>query len=342
MNKKKKIAVALSGGVDSSYCVYLLSKRYKVEAFTLKIPFMPSDYIERAHYICKKIGIIHHVIDVEKEFPSLIVNYFIESYLQGFTPNPCALCNRLVKFGLLIEIVKKKGFRLFATGHYASLIKKNRQVYLAASKADKNSQEYFLALVPKETFKMCIFPLSNYTKDEVKRKAKDFYPFKVSSSQEVCFIRHKDYRGFILEHAKKSNFCYGYIRYRDGKVLGRHSGIHNFTYGQRQGLGISWKSPLYVFDINPTTGDVFVAEKEYAFKKDFFVGSINWFYPPKDYINISVRLRYNSNPLSCKIKLINKKRVKCTLYEKKDIPSYGQVAVFYDEKRVIAGGVIER
>ncbi len=341
MKKNKKVAVALSGGVDSSFCAYLLSQKgYEVEAFTLKIPFMPSDYIERAHSICKKIGIPHHVIDVEKEFSSLIVNYFIDSYLQGLTPNPCAFCNCLVKFGLLIEIVKKKGFKLFATGHYASLIKKNRQVHLAVSRAGKNSQEYFLALVPKGTFKMCIFPLGSYTKDKVKKKAKDFYPFRVSSSQEICFIRHKDYRYFILEHVRTIKG--GYIRYHDGRVLKRHAGIHNFTYGQRQGLGVSWRVPLYVFDIDHKTGDVFVAEKEYAFKKDFYVGSVNWFYPPKDYYRIHVRMRYNSIPLSCEIKLINKKHVKCTLYEKKEVPSYGQVAVFYDKDKVIAGGIIER
>jgi len=343
MVKKKKVAVALSGGIDSSFSAYFLKQKgYYVEAFTFKIPFMPSDYIQRAQEVCKKIGIKHHIIDVEEKFSSLVVHYFIDSYLRGLTPNPCVYCNRLIKFGLLLDEAEKRGFKLFSTGHYVSIIRENKNLYLAKSKADKHSQEYFLALIPKKILKMCLFPLGCYTKSEIERRAKSFYAFKVTSSQDICFIQKNNYRDFILAHTKKDNFHYGYIRYLDGTILKQHTGIHNFTYGQREKLGISWHSPLYVVDINSKNGDVIVAEKELAFRKEFFIGNMNWFYPPKNYYNISVKLRYSSSPLDCNIKIISHSKIKCILSSKKDIPSPGQLAVLYDKRKVIAGGIIEK
>ena len=341
MAKNKKVALALSGGVDSAFAArILLEKGYTVEAFTLKIPFLSEGYLERASFLCGKLGVTHHIIDTERKFKKNIVKYFIDSYLEGLTPNPCARCNRDIKFGLLFKETRKRGFDLFATGHYVSLMGKGGKFYIKKASYENNSQEYFLALVSESVLKHCLFPLAEYSKKDVLKQAKKIYPFSAPSSREVCFIRNKDYREFISSAVEDNSLYEGLIRYHDGKILKRHSGIYNYTYGQREGLGISWSAPLYVFDINSKTKDVIVAEKGKALKSAFYVSGLNWFYPASDYDNIFVKLRYNAKLLPCRIKLEGK-RALCVLTKNKDIPSPGQLACFYDKDTVIAGGIIE-
>ena len=342
MAEKRKVALALSGGVDSSFAAYILLKKgYVVEAFTLKIPFLSEGYLERASFLCRKLGIPHHIIDVQDKFTNDIVKYFIDSYLAGLTPNPCARCNRNIKFGLLFEEAMRRSFDFFATGHYVNLTEKDGRFYINKVPYEDNSQEYFLALVPEEILKHCLFPLGDYSKKDAAEQITEVYPFSVPSSREVCFINDKDYRKFISGSIKDNSLYEGFIRYYDGKILKKHNGIYNYTYGQRCGLGVSWRVPLYVSDINSKTKDVIVAEKNKVLKDRFYVSEINWFYPASDYTNIFVKLRYNAKLLPCRIKLDNKK-VCCVLTDNKDIPSPGQLACFYDKDTVIAGGIIEK
>ena len=344
MAGNKKVALALSGGIDSFFAGYILLQRgYKVEAFTLKIPFLPDDYLERASLLCDRLGISHHIIDVEKKFREEIVKYFISSYLGGVTPNPCVKCNRNIKFGLLFKEIKKRNFDLLATGHYVSIVEKGGMFYMKKAAYESNSQEYFLALVPKNTLKHCLFPLGGYSKRDVLNRVGEMYPFSISPSREICFVRNRDYRKFIASFIEDNSLYKGLIRYYDGKVLKEHNGIYNYTYGQRCGLGVSWGFPLYVCDINPHTKDVIVAEKDKVFTNTFYVSGINWFYPASSYGSIFVRLRYNARLLPCRVE-IDGERVLCVLTKDKDIPSPGQLACFYDKDKstVIAGGVIEK
>ena len=342
MAKNRKVALALSGGVDSAFAARVLLKRgYTVEAFTLKIPFLSNGYLERASLLCGKLGITHHIIDVERKFKKDIVKYFIDSYLEGLTPNPCARCNHDIKFGLLFKETQKRGFDLFATGHYVSLMGKGGKFYIKKAPYENNSQEYFLALVSESVLKHCLFPLGKYSKEKAIEQIAQVSPFPVPSSREVCFVRNKDYREFISSFIKDNSLYEGFIRYHDGRVLKRHNGIYNYTYGQRGGLGVSWSSPLYVSDINPETRDVIVAERNKALKDRFYVSGLNWFYLPADYDKIFVRLRYNAKLLPCRIKLEGR-RALCVLTKSKDIPSPGQLACFYDRDTVIAGGIIEK
>lgn len=345
MNPKKKIAIALSGGIDSAFCACFLSRQgYELVGVTLKMPFFSEDNIKRAGHVCKKLRIPHHVIDVSDEFSNCIVEYFINSYLRGLTPNPCCLCNRLIKFGILLEKIQALGCSLLATGHYAGIIKDKGETYLAKGKAGVKSQEYFLGAVPKEKLKYVLFPLENFTKEEVRRELKisGIYPFRALESREICFIKEKKYKEFIEERVDDFQKYSGFIKHWDGRTLGKHKGIYAFTYGQREGLGVSWQEPLYVVDINPESKEVLVAERERVLKDKIVVKDVNWFYPPDSYLNLEVKMRYNSRLLSCAIENLDSGRICCVLKEARVIPAPGQLAVFYDKERVVAGGWIAR
>ncbi len=339
-----KIAIALSGGVDSAFCAWLLSKKgFQVLGITFKMSYLEEN-VKRASYICEHLGIPHYILDIEKTFENLIIDYFVNSYLKGYTPNPCALCNRLIKFGVLYEYAISLGCDLFATGHYTRLIKKEDRSFLGKSKNIFKSQEYFLALVPQTVLNNVIFPLGDYSKEEVKEyvKKEGIYPFDIKESKEACFIRGGDYRKFIEKRISNYYDYFGLIKHRSGKVLGRHRGFYSFTYGQREGLGISWSSPLYVVDILPDTKEVIVAEREFVRKDKFIVKDVNWFYSPSRYDNLKVKVRYNCYPLSCRIEILDERKILCILKDTKEIPPPGQLAVFYDNDIVVAGGWIDK
>ncbi|RKY38697.1 MAG: tRNA 2-thiouridine(34) synthase MnmA [Candidatus Omnitrophota bacterium] len=342
---RERIAVALSGGVDSAYSAYLLKKEGKeLVGVTFKLSFFKEENIRKAQYVCNFLGIPHHLIDVNQEFKN-IIDYFVSSYLDGLTPNPCALCNQIIKFGKLLDYIRMLGCCYLATGHYCRLIKTEKgEIYLAKGRSMFNSQEYFLALTPKEKFNSVIFPLGDYTKEEVKRniQKEGFYPFPIEESKEVCFIGNSTYKDFIRKRILRDGDYSGQIKHHNGKVLGTHQGVYFFTYGQREGLGVSWKKPLYVMDILPSKREVIVGEREFILKERFFVNHINWFYPPSNYRNLRVKLRYNSYSLPCDIEISSHNRILCILKDKREVPAPGQLAVFYDRDLVVAGGLIEK
>ncbi|MFA5196654.1 MAG: tRNA 2-thiouridine(34) synthase MnmA, partial [Bacteroidales bacterium] len=265
---KKKVAVGLSGGIDSSFAAYLLKKQgYDVYGFTLK--FYPQDNrccdlegLYQAERLCSKLDIPHYTIDATDFFKKEIVDYFVASYLSGLTPNPCSFCNRLVKFGYLFEKIRAMGFNFLSTGHYANIVKRKGTFLLKCAKDTIKSQEYFLALVKPQILPHLIFPLGSYTKDKVKKIAqKEKLMFQErKESQDICFVKERQYYGFIEKMLKEPQKYYGDIRHINGKVLGRHKGVYYFTYGQRTGLGISWHEPLYVLAVNEQRNCVIVGE----------------------------------------------------------------------------------
>lgn len=347
MNKtNKKVAVALSGGVDSSFAAYLLKKQgVELIAVTMKLPFFKQDNIERAKKLCETLGIKHIVIDLTDYFEEKLIADFISQYLKGLTPNPCSLCNKRIKFGLLFEEIKKLGFDYIATGHYIKLDQQGSNFYLKRAFDDKKSQEYFLGLISKDILAHCIFPLGDYKKDDVKERMKDIFHIavKVKESQEICFIKDKSYKQFIEQRLPDKEKYYGPIKHVNGKTLGFHKGIYCYTYGQRQGLGVAWKNPLYVVDIDGDNNTVYVGEVEYLFKDSCKVKDINWFYPPKEYSDIEVRLRYNSKAVNCSLQYNEKENeIICKFKKDQKTPTPGQLAVFYDKKRVMAAGLIKK
>lgn len=352
---KKKVAVGLSGGIDSSFAAYLLKKQgYDVCGFTLK--FYPQDNrccdldgLYQAQRLCGKLDIPHYIIDTTDLFKKEIVDYFITSYLSGLTPNPCSFCNRLVKFGYLFEKIRAMGFDFLSTGHYANIIKRKEYFLLKCAQDTVKSQEYFLSLIKPEILPYLIFPLGKFTKDKVKkisRKEKLMFQER-KESQDICFVKEKQYYTFIEKMLENPQVYCGDIRHINGKVLGRHKGIYYFTYGQRAGLGISWHEPLYVLKVNEQSNCVIVGEKKYLAKENFSVKNINSFVDWKNYFSankptdIKVKIRYNSKFYDCVPELKGEK-ILVTLKAAAPAVTPGQIAVFYHKDAVLAAGVIEK
>ncbi|MEI8348603.1 MAG: tRNA 2-thiouridine(34) synthase MnmA [Candidatus Omnitrophota bacterium] len=346
---KKKIAVGLSGGIDSSFAAYLLVRQgWDVVGFTLK--FYPQenrccdlDSLYEAQRLCHKLGIPHYVIDAGELFKKEIIAYFIESYLKGMTPNPCAFCNRFIKFGYFLEKAKSLGIDYVATGHYARIAKKKDVFLLKRAKDNKKSQEYFLSLIKPAVLGKLVFPLGNYLKEEVKKIVQKekviFKPRK--ESQDICFVEEQSYAHFIEKNTCDFKRYEGDIRHVNGTALGKHKGIYRFTYGQRGGLGIGWSEPLYVAAIDARTNTVVVGEKKYLYKDIFLVQSLNWFSPPEKYRTIKVKIRYNSPWYDCRLK-IDGQVVTVSLKEKVAAITPGQIAVFYHNDMVVGAGIISK
>lgn len=346
---KKRIAVGLSGGVDSSLAAYLLKKDgWDVVGFTLK--FHPQenrccdlDSLDQAKKLCYKLNIPHYVLDVGILFKEKVINYFIDSYLQGLTPNPCAYCNRLIKFGSFLDKIKSLGINYLATGHYARLVKKDGKYLLKKGKDTKKSQEYFLAMLAPEALKHLVFPLGKYKKEKVKRmvKSKKIIYKERKESQDVCFINNKEYSDFIEENVADHYKYSGEIRHIKGDLLGRHKGIYYYTYGQREGLKIGWKEPLYVKNIDNEKNQVIVAERKYLSNDTFSVKYLNWFCSPEKFKAIGVKIRYNSLIYPCSLKITGTKaEVKAA--ERIEAITPGQIAAFYYKDLLLGGGIIEK
>jgi len=348
---KKKVAVGLSGGIDSSVAAFLLKKQgWDVIGFTLK--FYPQenrccdlDSLYQAQRLCHKLGIAHYVFDVGNIFKKEIISYFINAYLEGLTPNPCAYCNKLIKFGLFFQKIRSLGVEYLATGHYANISYWRGSYFFKRGRDPKKSQEYFLSLVNPDNLKYLIFPLGRYKKNTVKQIAKkEKIMFKERrESQDACFINNIDYPEFIENNLTAYDEYSGNIRHINGKILGRHKGIYYYTYGQRSGLGVSWEKPLYVIDIDRKTKEVIVAEKELLKKDTFRVSRLNWFIlKPKRLSNLkglTVKVRYNSIAVPCILKFLEEE-VTVILKGKADSIAPGQIAAFYYKDLLLGGGII--
>jgi tRNA-uridine 2-sulfurtransferase len=345
----KKVAIGLSGGIDSSVSAYLLVEQgYDVVGFTLK--FSPQenrccdlDSLYQAQRLCDKLNIPHYTLDAGLVFKREIIDYFIQSYLNALTPNPCSYCNRLIKFGYFFEKIKGLGLDYLATGHYVGLRKINDSLVFKKNKDKNKTQEYFLSLVEPGVLASLIFPLADYSKDQVKKMAHDkkilFKPRK--ESQDVCFVNDKTYPEFIEETYKDSLSGEGFFKHIDGKVLGSHKGLHHYTYGQRSGLGISWSEPLYVINMDVKNNEVTVGEKKHLAKKAFSVHSLNWFCDFRSFNNISVKVRYNSPEIACSL-LSKDDSIEVKLKGEVLGLAPGQVAAFYAQDIVIGAGIIDK
>ena len=344
---KKLIAVGLSGGIDSSFAAFILKKkRWKVIGYTLK--FFPEDNrccdfesLYQAQRLCHKLDIPHFVLDVRELFKEKVIDYFINSYLNGLTPNPCAFCNHFIKFGYFLEKIKSLGIDYLATGHYARIEKRGNLLFLKTAKDKKKSQEYFLSLLPPAVLKHLVFPLGEYTKEKVKKIVqKEKIVFKErKESQDVCFVKGKSYRQFIEENSSIGPSHKGNIRHVEGQIIGTHQGIYNFTYGQREGIGISWQKPLYVTAIDRKTKTITVGERKYLYTDKFMAVNCNWFAAPQKYSHIKVKIRYNFPLYDCCLRQEEAETI-VYLKEKVDAVTPGQIATFYYGDKVLGGGII--
>jgi len=360
--KTKKAIVALSGGVDSSVAAVLLkSQGYQVEGVFMRLGIVTDNQAEKnARAVAKKINIKFRAVDLSKEFKKKIISYFISEYEKGRTPNPCVECNREIKFGILLDKILEMGGDYIATGHYVKSKKsvksiKSKVVYKLLKAYDKNKdQSYFLYNLNQKILKRCLFPLGEYTKDEV-REIAGKYKLGIygknetlkgkfqKESQEICFIQNKHYGDFLKKYLKLKT---GDIIDANNNILGKHKGLPLYTIGQRRDIGIGGTGPYYVIRMNRGKNQLVVSNNrnnKNLFSKELAAKKINWISGnvPKLPLKIKAKSRYRMSECSAIVyKDKNKYIVKFSKPQRAIAP--GQSIVFYKNDEVLGGGIIEK
>lgn len=345
----------MSGGVDSSTAAYLLLKQgYEVLGVSLKLfnnnGSMGSSCcgiqgINDARGVAFKLGIPFYALNYVKEFEEKVIDYFSNEYKNGRTPNPCIMCNKRIKFESLLKKAKNLEADYVATGHYARINydKETKRYILTRGKDKEKDQSYFLFSIPQASLKYSLFPLGSYTKGEVRKLAKKI-GIKVHSkpaSQEICFIPNNNYKSFLTE--KDSNITKpGPIINRKGKVLGQHKGIAFYTVGQRKGLRISHKRPLYVLTIDRRKNTIVVGEKEETYSKGLIATNVNWVSMDgiDNSLRVKAKIRYNHKPAAATVSKVDKSKVRVKFHKPQGSITPGQAVVFYRRNTVVGGGVI--
>lgn len=344
----KKVMVAMSGGVDSSVAALMLTNEgYDVSGVTMCLGIAAADgskccgatAIDDAKRVCDRLKIPHYVFDYALELEDKVIAKFISEYRKGRTPNPCVECNRYLKFGSLLKKAKVLGFDFLATGHYASIERNENGYCLKRPKDRKKDQTYFLYAVPYEGLGNILFPLASLTKEEVREVAKKaLLPVaEKQESQDICFVTQKNYQEFLLERGQE--FKPGAIVDMQGKILGRHRGIIFHTIGQRGGLGISHPTPLYVVSIDPVKNRIVVGDKKDLMGKGLMASDINMLVKTLP-AQVYAKIRYLKKGALCEVKAEDNK-LKVIFAEEQEAITPGQSVVFYENDRVLGGGVIE-
>ncbi len=343
----------MSGGLDSTVVAALLKEQgHEVMGLTLHMFKEGSrccsiEDIDRSRRICDLLGIAHATVNVVDYFRDTIIEPFIDEYTRGRTPSPCVMCNQYVKFGALHTRALQLGCTHVATGHYVRVDHHEGRYRLLRAEDHRKDQSYFLHRLSQEQLSRCVFPLADWQKTDVAAYAeKHQLPVNTSSkgeSQDLCFVSDDGHAAFIEQHRPELR-REGNIVSTDGAVVGSHHGFHQYTIGQRKGLGVAAASRLYVRDIDPATNQVVVGPREELFDRAFAVSDMHWIAgaPPAESFDCDVRVRYRTSMASSHIKTDSAGTVSVTLDEPQFAITPGQAAVLYRGDEVLGGGWIDR
>lgn len=344
--ENKKVLLGMSGGVDSSVSALLLKKQgYEVIGITLEMFDNDSNVSLDAKKVCDSLHIPHYTFSCKNDFKRHVIDDFISCYSNCKTPNPCIECNRYIKFGYMYEKAKELGCYYIATGHYArnEYNKEYDRWVLKKSNAGNKDQTYVLWNIQKDVIEHIIFPLSDFeNKEQIREIAReaDLEVANKPDSEDICFIPDGNYKAF-LENNSSIKAKVGNIVNSSGEVLGKHTGLYNYTIGQRKGLGIAYKVPLFVLGFNEEKNEVIVVEEKELYKKEILVNNINLLLIDKidKPMLVDVKTRYSTKSAKATI-IQNENTIKVTFEEPQRAITPGQSAVFYINDIVLGGGKI--
>jgi len=335
-----KIGLLLSGGVDSAVAGYLL-KEQSHEVLAITMANVEYGNLEAARESAAELGLTHHIIDLKEAFQEKVADYFCQAYAQGKTPNPCTVCNRYIKFGAMLDYAKLLGCEKIATGHYANLAynPQTGRYQLSKSSDVKKDQSYFLYNLSQEQLAYTLFPLGSITKETVKSIAgqQGFKVLNQDESQEICFV-NDDYRLFL---EGKVTSIPGAIVDVSGNYIGCHNGIAHYTVGQRKGLGISWKHPLYVLDLDPVGNTITVGRENQLYHKVLWSAENNFVSVPalEKPVMVRARIRYRAKEDAAYV-IPENDLLRVEFIQPQRAITKGQCVVYYDGDVVLGGGVI--
>lgn len=350
-----KVVVAMSGGVDSSVAAALLKQQgYDVIGMMLRLWSEPGkedsnrcctpDSMAQARRVAAKLDIPFYVVDAKNVFRETVVQYFLDGYARGETPNPCLLCNRQIRWTFLLDRALALGADCMATGHYARTVKEeNGTIKLLRAVDENKDQSYVLHVLTQEQLQRALFPVGEYPKSEIRRIAETFGLPTASraDSQDLCFLAGDDYRNFLARHAPHLNQP-GEIVTTDGKVLGQHKGLANYTIGQRKGLGVAYPVPLYVVAKYASRNLLVVGTQEQLGFTELIAREVNWLSgeAPSAPFRADVKIRYTARAVPANVIPLDGGRAKVQFEAPARDVTAGQAAVFYVGEEVLGGGII--